>query len=489
MTSRRDPAAAAVGSPALGGAGSTPTSWRLRRASLGPGVERDLGLLGGRLVDPATLGSDARVVDLGGRPVLAGLVDQHIHLLALAAARTSVDVSPEALQRAGGLGAALRAGRADRGDGWLRAVGYDMATSGALDRGLLDAIGVGPVRVQDRTGTTWTIDQVGLAEVLPADRRDWPDGVEQDAAGQPSGRLFRLDDWLRTRLGPARPDLASLGRWLAGRGVTTVVDASATNGGQALAILASAQLPQHVVAMTADPATGPCDGVALGPVKILLDDAALPGLDELTERVRAAHGFGRTVAVHCVTTVQLVLALSAGLRSGDRIEHGSVIPDQALALVADAGVTVVTQPGLVRLRGDRYWREVEAHERPALYRLGSLRRAGIAVAIGTDAPYGPADPWVHVAAALDRRTAAGRVIGAVETVGLDVALDLLHRDPSDPARARPGVELGAPGDLCVLDTDWTDVVAAADAVRVHATWVDGQPVHGPQAETPTHRPA
>ena len=263
-----------------------------------------------------------------------------------------------------------------------------------------------------------------------------------------------------------------------------MVDASASNDEAALAILASAQLPQRIVAMTADPATGPCPGVAVGPVKILLDDAALPGLDELTGRVGAAHGRGRAVAVHCVTTVQLVFALSAGLRRGDRIEHGSVIPDQVLPLLAGAGVTVVTQPGLVRTRGDRYWREVEAHERPVLYRLGSLRRAGIPVAIGTDAPYGPADPWVHVAAALDRRTAAGRVVGVDESVGLDVAVGLLQRDPLVPARARPGLAVGAAADLCVLDTDWPGVAADAAAVRVHATWVDGRPVHGPQAPGP-----
>ncbi len=229
-------------------------------------------------------------------------------------------------------------------------------------------------------------------------------------------------------------------------------------------------------------------GVTVGAVKILLDDADLPTLDDLTPRVAAAHAAGRQVAVHCVTAVQLVLALSAGLAPGDRIEHGSVIDDGVLGLVAEAGVVVVTQPGLIATRGDRYWREVDDRDRAGLYRLGSLRRAGIPVAIGTDAPYGPADPWVHVAAALDRRTAEGRVIGADEAVSLDTALGLFQRDPLAPGRPGPGLGVGAPGDLCVLDTDWTTLGADAAAVAVHATWIGGRPVHGPAELTGTPQP-
>ncbi len=474
------------------------SSWRLRQVSLAPGRVGELGLVDGRLVDPTRLGAEARTVDLEGRPVLAGLVDQHCHLSALAAARRSVDVSPEALGRAGSLVAALRQGRRHRPRGWLRAVGYDVATSGEIDASGLGAAAVGPVRVQDRTGITWTLDPVALAAVLPEDPSDWPDGVERDGAGRPTGRLVRLDAWLRARLaaasaadGPAPdPDVgagagpaevAEVGRWLAGRGVTTVVDASASNDGAALARLAAAGLPQRLVAMTGEAGTGAVDGVALGPVKILLDDADLPTVDHLAERVAAAHAQGRRVAVHCVTTIQLVLALSGGLAPGDRIEHGSVIPDQVVDLVAGAGVVVVTQPGLVATRGDRYWHEVEDHERAALYRLGSLRRAGIPAAIGSDAPYGPADPWAHVAAARDRRTAGGRVVGADEAVDVATALGLLQRDPLAPERPGPGLEPGAPGDLCVLDTDWADLEGAPGDVVVHATWIGGRPVHGPPA--------
>lgn len=451
------------------------TAWLLRRAAVTPDEQRDLGVAGGRWVDPAALPAGADVLDLDGRPVIAGLVDQHSHLRALAASWASVDVSPEGLHLAGGLRAALTRGRARRPTGWLRAVGYDTVVSGPLDRDGLDAAGAGPVRVQDRSGVLWVLDSTGLEAVLPAHPADWPSGVETDAAGRVTGRLFRVDAWLRDRVPSTMPDLVEVGRWLARRGVTTVVDASATNGPAELDHFAAAGLPQRLVVMTADADVTAPPGVTLGPVKVMLDDTALPSLDELTGRVTAAHAAGRAVAVHCVTTVQLVLALSAGLDRGDRIEHGSVIPDDVVPLVAGRGVTVVTQPGLIRTRGDRYLREVEEHEVDALYRLGALRRAGIPVAIGTDAPYGPADPWTHVAAALDRRTVGGALVGVDEEVDLATAVSLLQRDPLAPDRAA-GMAVGGEADFCVLDTGWTELGRDPSVASIASTWIGGSVV-------------
>ena len=49
------------------------------------------------------------------------------------------------------------------------------------------------------------------------------------AAGRPTGRLFRLDAWLRERLAPVAPtDLAAVGRRLASFGVTGVTDCTPT---------------------------------------------------------------------------------------------------------------------------------------------------------------------------------------------------------------------------------------------------------------------
>src|SRR5699024_3971584 len=143
------------------------------------------------------------------------------------------------------------------------------------------------------------------------------------------------------------PDLRALGDRLAAAGIVAVTDAGADNDLAELRAFAAADLPIAVTAMTRDPDTPTVDGVGLGPVKILLDDTDLPALDDLTGRIRAAHRFGRTVAIHCVTPVQIVLALSAGVGPRDRIEHGSWVPADMLPLLAQHDPTLIVQPGLV----------------------------------------------------------------------------------------------------------------------------------------------
>ncbi len=99
-----------------------------------------------------------------------------------------------------------------------------------------------------------------------------------------------------------------------------------------------------------------------------------------------------------------MLALSAWEQvpaiDGDRIEHGSVLPVELLDRVRTLGLRIVTQPGFVLDRGDRYLAEVEHDDQPHLYRCRSLIDAGIPVAGSTDAPFGPEDPWQAVLAAM-----------------------------------------------------------------------------------------
>ncbi len=71
------------------------------------------------------------------------------------------------------------------------------------------------------------------------------------------------------------------------------------------------------------------DEYEIGPVKILLDDDGLSDFSGLVEKMALARDLDRSIAVHCVTGAQLAVALAAfdkiGPKSGDRIEHGSVI--------------------------------------------------------------------------------------------------------------------------------------------------------------------
>jgi predicted amidohydrolase YtcJ len=425
-------------------------------------------------VGDAPPGADL-VIDAAGGAVLPGLHDHHVHLMAMAAARASVDVS------ARGLDALADA----PGDDWIRAVGYHESISGPLDRDRLDAVVADrPVRVQHRTGQLWVLNSVALrrteTESLIAD------GVERDGAGRATGRLFRLDELLRERIGGRPPDIGAAAAELAARGVTAVTDMTPAADAGHLATLAAAARSDGFaidVAVTGAAVVADVDvGLPRGPVKVVLDDARLPSLDDLAGAFSTARRAGRAIAVHCVTRAELVLALAAwdvvGARPGDRIEHGGVVPVELLDTLRRHGLVVVTQPALVTARGDQYLADVDADDVAHLWRCGSLLRAGIGVAAGSDAPYGDADPWRAIAAARDRTTPAGVVLGPDERISARRALDLYLAPLDDPAGAPREVVAGAPADLCLLTEPLATALGDPATATVRTTIRGGVVVAG-----------
>ena len=425
-------------------------------------------------VGPAAPAADA-VVDVAGAAVLPGLHDHHVHLMAMAAARQSVDVAADGL-------AGLRAAP---GDGWVRAVGYHESLAGPLDRDRLDALVLDrPVRVQHRSGQLWVLNSEALRRVDVESLTG--DGIERDTSGRATGRLYRMDDELRRRIGGAVPDVAAAAAELAAHGITAVTDLTAATDPAALLSLANAAeadgFPLTVAVTGAAPLADLDAGLPRGPVKVVLDDARLPALDDLVADFRRARRADRSIAVHCVTRAELVLALAAwdvvGARPGDRVEHGAVIPAELLADLRERGLVVVTQPSFVTARGDQYRRDVDAVDRPHLWRCGSLLAAGIGVAGSSDAPYGDPNPWRAVVAARDRVTPSGAVLGAGERITAARALDLYLTPLDDPAGATRRVAPGAPADLCVLAVPLEVALADPSTRNVRATIRGGVVVAG-----------
>jgi predicted amidohydrolase YtcJ len=447
-----------------------------------PLVIRDVRLASGDAVDVSIRAGSIDAIgfrlpvrgeelDGRGRTIIPGLVDHHLHLFATAARMRSVDLTGAKT------GAAVAARiSADPSPGWVRAIGYDERAAGLLDKAAIDAWeDRRPVRIQDRTGALWMLNSAALRSLGPP---PYPDCVECDGQGAPTGRIWRGDAWLRTRLDDPPPSLAALSTRLAAMGVTAVTDAGASNGPAEAALFDAAiregDLVQHLTLMGREdlPAS---EAYARGPLKLLYDERDLPDVEHVAARIRTARAQDRPVAAHCVTTGELLFFLAAldhagGALPGDRIEHGSVIPASLIGDIAARGLTVVTQPGFIFERGDRYLREIEAEDLPDLYRLASLRDAGIPIAAGSDAPYGDVDPWIGIRAAQNRTTNAGDTIGATEALcprdahGLYSPLGLAGNPP-------PGatVAVGMSADLCLLD-----VGAAAP---VAATLIAGRIVH------------
>ena len=452
------------------------------RAELAPGIRRDVRLCGDTIVaiaDRLRPLPDEDVVDATSCAVLPGLHDHHVHLRTLAAAASSLDLaaseSPTAAR------AAIRAAcdRLPRG-AWLRVVGFHESATGDLDRAALDEMTPPdtPVRVQHRSGALWVFNSAAM-------RAARLDASEEPGVDRHTGRLWRRDDLVRRVSVLSPDDLGGIGTRATALGVTGFTDATpngATADARDLARdLRAAGVVQLLHLMAPAGGIAPdAARAALGPVKVMLDDDALPTIDELGETIRAAHAEHRAAAFHCVTRLQLVVAITAldtvGARPGDRIEHGSVIPGEMLAHLRRLHVTVVTQPHFVAERGDDYLREVAADDRDSLYRVRSLVNAGIPVAAGTDAPFGGFDPWASMAAAVTRRTRAGQDVGAGERIDARAAVDLFLGSAGAPASPR-AIAVGQPGDLCVLGVPWRALPSALTDAPVRRTYIAGTPVY------------
>ena len=311
----------------------------------------------------------------------------------------------------------------------------------------------------------------------------WPAEAERDAHGDLTGRFWRCDAWLRSRIPVSVPPLAPLGAELAAFGVTGLTDASVNSTQNTADLLAAAHrssdLPQQLLLMSAAPLTSPPDAAfKTGPLKILLDDDRLPELEDMVERIGDARRQRRNVAVHCVTASELALTLAAfqitGAVQGDRLEHGGVIPADAIPIIRAHGLTVVTQSGFIHARGDRYLETLAAEDLADLYRTRSLLDAGIPTAGSSDAPYGPTDPWLAMRTAVSRRTANGHIVGQAEKTSSRDALDLYLKPQESPWSRPRRVTEGAPADLCLLAHPIREVLQDLRRDQVRSVFIKGR---------------
>jgi predicted amidohydrolase YtcJ len=419
------------------------------------------------------------VLDAAGGLLLPGLHDHHLHVAALAASFTSVRCGPPDVADPEAFAMRLR----QPGRGWLRGTGYHESVAGMLDAAMLDRIvSDRPIRVQHRSGRMWFLNSAALDAVLA--HHAPPPGLERSAARY-TGRLFDEDGWLRQVLQSNPPGFAQAGARLAQRGVTGLTDMSPANDSviarHFIAETASRSLPQRVLlagrldlikeAMS--------DRVRLGPAKLHLHEAQLPSMESATAFIQSAHQSGRPVAIHCTTELELVYALAvladAGVHAGDRIEHASVTPDQGVADIARMGLSVVVQPHFICERGAAYLASIDPGDWPNLYRLRAFADEGIALAGGSDAPFGAYDPWAAMSAAVSRRSHEGTSIGASEALTPEEALDLFLREP-DALHRRRRVAVGVPADLCLLRQPWAVVRSNLAAASVRECFIDGCPV-------------
>ncbi len=199
--------------------------------------------------------------------------------------------------------------------------------------------------------------------------------------------------------------------------------------------------------------------------------------EEIAAGVEEARKIGTRTAAHAEGAAGIKNALRAGV---DSIEHGTYLDDEALEMMLDRGVYYVPTFAIRRriaeegARGgvpgfilDIVKRVLDRH----LQSLEKARKAGVRVALGTDAG---ASLFGHGESARELEDLVGAGFSPMEALraGTAHAAELLGMQELIGT-----LEEGKRADLVVIDGDpLSDIRVLQDSRRIGAVLVDGQPV-------------
>ncbi|QZY28973.1 amidohydrolase [Nocardioides coralli] len=206
--------------------------------------------------------------------------------------------------------------------------------------------------------------------------------------------------------------------------------------------------------------------------------------EELRELLRRAHDHGLSVAVHAIGDRAVGDALDAFEETGAQgsIEHAQLVRREDVRRMAELGITASVQPA--HLYDDR---DVTERLWPGRgdrsFALRWMLDDGVRLAMGSDAPVARLDPWLAMAAAVHRSADDREAWHPEQAITPQEAL----------AASTDGwgtVAAGHPADLVLVEADplaaYDDPAKAARHLRdvgeqVVATWVAGDLVHGDES--------
>jgi predicted amidohydrolase YtcJ len=461
-------------------------------------------------------------IDLGGRCVVPGFTDAHVHFPTWAVARGEVRLEgtrsvEEVVARVQDAVGAARGGDWLRGRGWRSGEWAEQPTKEALD----EVSGETPVALLAQDSHSLWLNSAALQRAN-GDLEVEGGVVERDERGEPTGVLkeeacwqFR-DRWIEIADEEYVAAMREGLRVAASRGVTAVHDKDGWIGAQrfwqeleaegALSLRVWQSLPHDQVDRLAE--LGLRSGLGsemfrLGYLKAFMDGTLgsqtarlmdgsgvqITSRDELAEIIRRGAAAGWPVAVHAIGDLANREALDAfeqtretwaplGLRQ--RIEHAQLLAPEEIDRFAQIGVAASVQFSHApsdRDLADRFW----AGKTDGAYAFRSLWKSGALVANGSDAPIEELDPLAGVAAGVLRTIDDRPAWHAEQALGVQEALVATCVNPAWLAydeRRRGKLVPGFLADLVVLDSD--PVETAPEELRdlqVVATMVGGRWTH------------
>jgi predicted amidohydrolase YtcJ len=480
-------------------------------------VARALAIAGDRIAGgvgthETALASPERI-DLGGRCVLPGFSDSHVHFPTWAVAQKHVRLEgahtlDEALERIAAAARDVPPGRWLRGTGW-RSGDWSPAvepTKEALDR----VTGDTPAALMARDYHSLWLNSAALARAN-GELEQQGGVVVRDASGEPTGVLREECAWhfRDMHVRPTEDEMVEASREgvriAAARGVTSVHDKDGwlgalgvwqrlrDEGSLHLRVWQSipADQVEHAAALHLQSGFGDelirvgylkafMDGTLGSQTARLLDGSGvqITSREELVEIIRAAARAGLPVAVHAIGDLANRDALDAFEQTRDewqplglrpRIEHAQLLSWDDVPRFAELGVAASVQfshaPSDAEI-AERFWAGMT--DRAYAYR--SLWDAGTLLANGSDAPIEELDPWAGVIAAVSRAWHPEQQLTLDEALlATTVNPAWLARDEHRRGKLLPGYL----ADLVVLDRDPYEVDDLVD-VNVVATMLGGR---------------
>jgi predicted amidohydrolase YtcJ len=477
------------------------------------------GLIAGGVGVHETALASPDVVDLGGRVVLPGFSDAHVHFpsWALAQRQISLDGSAsldEALARIREAervpGAVLR-GRGWRSGDWRGGE----PTKELLDEVVRDV----PAAMVAKDGHSLWLNSAALT-LAGGDLEVEGGVVERDEHGEPTGVLREESAWrFQTRHLRASAeeyvDAMRHGLKLASaRGVTAVHDKDGGLGAlglwqrleaeRALSLRVWQSVPHEQVAELRSLGLRSGFGsrlLRLGYLKVFMDGTLgsqtawlldgsgvqITSGEELASIVVAAAEVGFPVAVHAIGDRANREALDAFEQTSDRwrplglrqrIEHAQLLAPEDLPRFSIVGVAASVQFAHApsdRDLADRHW----AGRTGGAYAYRSLWDSGAVVANGSDAPIEELDPLAGIRAGVTRTIDGRDAWHPEQAVTVQQAFEATCVTPAwltGEERLRGRLLPGFAADLVVLDRDpWDDLGAQVVATMVAGRWVHNPP--------------
>lgn len=494
-----------------------------------------LALLQQGTVEPKLAAGDFRL-DAKGRTLIPGLIDAHGHVMALGLMLRSLDLTgATSLAEAQAKIAAYAA--KDTSAGWIRGGGWNQVSwgSGMPTAAQLDAAyAARPVwlgRVDGHAGwaNTAALKAAGITRATkdPAGGR-----ILRDAAGNPTGVLVDAAMELVEKVAPP-PSAGEMEKalevalaHLASVGLTGVHDMGVSPQDWALYRAfgddgrLSIRITGYAAGMPAMEAIAPLrptpwlygDRLRLQGVKIYGDGAlgsrgawllkpysdepgtrGLQFLDDTKQKnlFSRANFLGYQVAVHAIGDAANRQALDSfaeiratyGDKFRNRIEHAQVIDPTDIPRFAELKIIASVQP--THATSDKAMAEdrLGAARLEGAYAWSALRKAGAELALGSDFPVEPANPFYGLHAAVTRQDRQGQPPGGwrpEQAMTLQQAFSGFTLDAAKAGLAEDRVgtlEVGRWADFVLLDRDLFAISAAElFQVKVEETWLAGRRV-------------